>query len=86
MKRRYLSQVMFYHLRGEKLSQWMADVNSAGERENKLFDEITDFLKSTGVNQLASQVRNERAYDRVDEGGQRLTTGSVFSVYSPKAN
>lgn len=49
-------QVLFYHLRGEQLSQWMTDFSSHQDRESTLFDVIMDFLKSTGVNQLITHV------------------------------
>ncbi len=50
-------QMLFYHLRGEQLSKWSSDLNNRKDREHKLFEVITDFLKSTGMNQLVSQVR-----------------------------
>lgn len=50
-------QMMFYYLRGEQLSQWLSDLNGRKDQENNLFEVITDFLKSTGQNQLINQVR-----------------------------
>lgn len=58
--------MLFYHLRGEQLSQWMSDVNNRKDQKSKLFDIISDFLKSTGQNQLINQVNMRVAKQRIE--------------------
>lgn len=53
---KFFYQMMFYHLRGEQFSQWLSDLNNRKDYKLELFDVITDFLKSTGMNQLVNQV------------------------------